>query len=119
MATILLIADSKDLEELFITIFTMQGMEVVTAHDKEEALARFQQCDLALINVHVNNQDGREISRKIKSLSHIKSVPVILMSSNRHMLHDYPDWGAEDMLEMPFDIKDLVEVVQRNLKSSK
>lgn len=52
MATILLIEDSMELEELFITLFTLQGYGVLTAGDRKEALSKLQECEMELIDVN-------------------------------------------------------------------
>jgi len=55
--------------------------------------------------------DGREICKELKTRNAFKTIPIILMSSNSNKLKDYKKYNADAILEKPFEMNDLFEVI--------
>ena len=116
MAKILAVDDSLELLELFSTLLIAQGYEVETTSSSDNlknVLLTFSP-DLILMDVMFGIEDGRELCKEIKEM-HNKNIPIILISANVALLKDYRKCKADAVIEKPFNIKNLVEVVSRVL----
>ena len=60
------------------------------------------------------NNDRRELWKEIKEI-HNKNVPIILISANVDLLKGYEKCKADAVIEKPFNIKNLVEIVSKVL----
>ena len=60
--------------------------------------------------VILNDIDGLDICRQLKSMPHTKHIPVLIFSSypriGETVIYEY---GADDFIAKPFEINDLVE----------
>ena len=74
--------------------------------------------DLVLLDINVGSEDGREMCRGIKEQSKFHHIPVILFSANTEALKVNADAGADAGIEKPFDLNNLVELIDKYLKSS-
>jgi DNA-binding response OmpR family regulator len=113
MKRILVVDDNDDLLEMFTQIFTINKYEVKTTSLKKDIIPlilRFQP-HLILIDIMLSGADGREICRDIKETH--KHIPIILISANANLLENYTDCNADDVIEKPFDLKELLEKVNR------
>lgn len=70
------------------------------------------QPDVVLLDINVGDQDGREVCRKIKSQAEYNHIPVILISANHEALKFYVDYGANGILEKPFELIHLLRLIQ-------
>ena len=120
MAKILVADDQADLLQLVDTILTMAGHHVVTAKSREEFLSRLSSLkpDVIILDVMIGADNGRDICREIKAAEH-KHIPVILYSANPELLESYEECAADDVLHKPFEIKLLVDKVNRVLEALK
>ena len=71
--------------------------------------------DLLLLDVQMPGQDGREICRKLKQKENTRNIPVILVSASTNLEKSAKDAGADDYLEKPFNMHDLLEKVALQL----
>ena len=97
----------------------MEGYEVVTALDGEEALRKVQECkpDLIVLDIMMPKMDGYETCRNLKSEEATKHIPVILLSAkgrNVDMQTGY-DVGADDYITKPFSPRKLVDRINAML----
>jgi CheY-like chemotaxis protein len=81
---ILLADDEADIALVARTRLEVNGFEVVTAADGEEALKRFRESrpDLVLLDLKMPKLGGEEVCRILKSSPDTASVPVILFSAS-------------------------------------
>ena len=110
MAKILVVDDSQDLLELFLLILVTFGHEVQTAtsgNTMNSVVSAFIP-DLILLDVMLGNEDGRELCRENKAAG---DTPIILMSANPVLLKDFNEFGANDILEKPFDVASLAKKI--------
>lgn len=78
----------------------------------EQSLER-QLPDLIVLDILLSGHDGRTICKKLKSQEATKNVPVILISAHPNAEKTAFEAGADDFLEKPFDIDNLLAKVQR------
>ncbi len=97
----------------------MEGYEVVTALDGEEALRKVKEAkpDLIVLDIMMPKMDGYETCKALKSDDSTKDIPVILLSAkgrNVDMQTGY-DVGADDYITKPFSPRKLVDRINAML----
>ena len=91
----------------------MEGYEVLTALDGEQALERLKsdKPDLIVLDIMMPKLDGYEVCRAIKSNPDTRNIPVILLSAKGRNVDQKMgfDVGADDYITKPFSPRKLVE----------
>jgi two-component system alkaline phosphatase synthesis response regulator PhoP len=91
----------------------MEGYEVVTALDGEQALEKVaqQKPDLIVLDIMMPKLDGYETCKALKSREETKDIPVILLSAKGRNVDQKTgfDVGADDYITKPFSPRKLVE----------
>jgi len=97
----------------------MEGYEVVTALDGEQALEKLQseRPDLIVLDIMMPKLDGYEVCKAIKSNSQTRHIPVILLSAKGRNVDQKMgfDVGADDYITKPFSPRKLVERINQLL----
>jgi two-component system alkaline phosphatase synthesis response regulator PhoP len=91
----------------------MEGYEVVTALDGEQALekARAEKPDLIVLDIMMPKLDGYETCKRLKADAATKDIPVILLSAKGRNVDQKVGFevGADDYITKPFSPRKLVE----------
>jgi two-component system alkaline phosphatase synthesis response regulator PhoP len=91
----------------------MEGYDVVTALDGEQALekARTEKPDLIVLDIMMPKLDGYETCKRLKADAETKDVPVILLSAKGRNVDQKVGFevGADDYITKPFSPRKLVE----------
>ena len=91
----------------------MEGYEVLTALDGEQALekARAEKPDLIVLDIMMPKLDGYETCKRLKADPEVKDVPVILLSAKGRNVDQKVGFevGADDYITKPFSPRKLVE----------
>ena len=91
----------------------MEGYEVITALDGEQALekARSEKPDLIVLDIMMPKLDGYETCKRLKADPETKDVPVILLSAKGRNVDQKVGFevGADDYITKPFSPRKLVE----------
>ena len=100
----------------------MEGYEVVTALDGEQALEKLhsERPDLIVLDIMMPKLDGYETCKMLKSDERTRNIPVILLSAKgRHTDQKVGfDAGADDYITKPFSPRKLVERINAILGQS-
>jgi DNA-binding response OmpR family regulator len=115
---IVVIDDQEDIRQIIETILLKQGYEVATCSNGTLLDSTVACPDLIIIDINLEEADGREICRKFKNQYSTMNIPVILMSAIMDLPKISIDCGAEDFLSKPFRLYDLVNKVQKNLQAA-
>ena len=119
-AQILIADDNPDNLAIFRTRLAVNGYEIRTAVDGEEALAaaRLSQPDLILLDVMMPKLDGIDVCRLIKSDSSLPFIPIIMLTakSSTQDVVTALDAGADEYLTKPVDHGALVARVKSMLR---
>ena len=111
---ILITDDDTGVQDVFKLIFERAGYEVAVYG---EALSIFQnkftRPDLFLLDKQLSGQDGLEVCQFLKSQSDTKDIPVIIISATPGISKMAMDAGADDFLEKPFQMKELLKLVDK------
>ncbi|MFH0777724.1 MAG: response regulator [Candidatus Eisenbacteria bacterium] len=91
----------------------MEGYEVVTALDGEQALAKVksERPDLVVLDIMMPKLDGYETCRILKTDPQTRHIPVILLSAKGRNVDQKMGFqvGADDYITKPFSPRKLVE----------
>jgi two-component system alkaline phosphatase synthesis response regulator PhoP len=91
----------------------MEGYEVVTALDGEQALEKVaqQKPDLIVLDIMMPKLDGYETCKALKSRAETKDIPVILLSAKGRNVDQKTGFevGADDYITKPFSPRKLVD----------
>jgi two-component system alkaline phosphatase synthesis response regulator PhoP len=91
----------------------MEGYEVVTALDGEQAVekARAEKPDLIVLDIMMPKLDGYETCKILKADAATREIPVILLSAKGRNVDQKIGFevGADDYITKPFSPRKLVE----------
>ena len=114
---ILVVEDDLALAEALADTLELEGYEVVTAADGEQALARLQQDEVALVlsDVHMDRMDGYTLLQRLRLLR--PDLPVVLMTAYASVQKAVAAMqsGAVDYLVKPFEADVLLQTVARHV----
>lgn len=109
------IEDDKNISHLINVALSKQGYVVESFYDGESFFKRFkeQKPNLILLDMMLPNIQGDEILKEIRSNDDYDDIQIIIVSANRLVMDkvDGLDLGADDYIEKPFDILELMSRV--------
>ena len=120
-ARILSIEDDPEMRGLLQLIFERQGHHVVGVKKGEFGLELLKSLrpDILLLDLMLPDVDGWELYRELKEDKELAQVPVVIVSA-RNEEDDAQDGyrvvGNDRFVEKPFEVKELIEVVNHILK---
>ena len=100
----------------------MEGYEVLTALDGEQALekAKAEHPDLIVLDIMMPKLDGYETCKHLKADPETRNIPVILLSAKGRNIDQKVGFevGADDYITKPFSPRKLVERINTILGQS-
>ena len=114
MSKLLIVDDSAALLEVMKNILERNGYIVKTLNKTTGIFNEIRefQPDLLILDIYLAGEDGREISKEIKKNDETKYVCILVFSASPKTLEDYKSYYADDFIEKPFDITNLVEKIK-------
>ncbi|MCR4305996.1 MAG: response regulator [Candidatus Daviesbacteria bacterium] len=113
---ILVAEDDQGIADVVKTILEMNGFEVFIAVDEQGVKSmKTDLPDLLLLDLWMGHSDGKIICRALKSQPSTKHIPIILVSATRDLAKAAEEFGADDFLEKPFDMDNLVKKIRKFL----
>jgi len=117
---ILIADDDPGIRDIFKIIFERAGYNIEIKGDAEDVLKNnFTIPDVFLIDKLLSGYDGLDICRYLKSNPLTSHIPVIMVSASPDIGVTAIKAGADDFVEKPFDLKYLLNVIERNISRSK
>ena len=121
--TILYIEDNPGNRLLVKRILEVEGYKVVEAISGLAGLsaAESMQPDLILVDINLPELDGYELTRRLKQIRHLSSVPIIAMTANV-MKGDREKSlaaGCDGYIQKPIDVDQLPVQVANYLQAKK
>ena len=121
---VLVVDDEPEIRTLLERALTARGFEVETAPDGEEALARVaaHRPALVLLDAMLPRIHGFEVARRLRADVRTRGVPVVMMTAvyrGWRFAQDARDaYGAEDYIEKPFRLDDVVQRIESVLEAT-
>lgn len=111
MPVIQIIEDDEDLLQILKFYFSSEGFTVVDDYNGDRFTAgEATNADIYLVDINLINKSGLDITKQIKTGSFQK--PVILMSANFHLKKLAAESAADDFIEKPFELNDMITRVK-------
>lgn len=113
MPKILMIDDDTDILEVTKSLLAKKGYETVintTWAEAQKTLETYEP-QVILLDVFLDDTDGLDICKQLKSMPKTKHIPIIVMSAFPQLAEKATtcEFGAQDFLAKPFELNDLVE----------
>ena len=111
---ILITDDDEGVQDIFRLIFERAGYDVQVLGEGLSILENnYKRPDLFVLDRQLSGQDGLKVCKFLKSQNTTKDIPVIIVSATPGIGKMAKEAGADDFIEKPFQIKDLLGVVER------
>ena len=114
------VEDDKNISHLINVALSKQGYIVESFCDGESFFKRFkeQKPNLILLDMMLPNIQGSEILKTIRDDESNDEIQIIIVSANRLVMDkvDGLDLGADDYIEKPFDILELMSRVNSKVR---
>ena len=117
---ILIVEDNNDCRDLLATFINRSGYDAIEADSGKEAIGKAFEMhpDLILMDIYLPDIIGDKIIARLKANPATRDIPVIITTAllertaRNHALHA----GAAEILEKPFSIPTMREVLDRHLR---
>lgn len=111
---ILVTDDDPGVQDIFKIIFEKAGYDVTISDNGHAILENnFDNPNLFLLDKQLSGVDGLDICKFLKSHEETRNIPVIMVSATPGLAPLAKSAGADDYLEKPFHLKDLLEMVKK------
>lgn len=122
MSKILVIEDEPQIRDNIRQILEMSDFEVAIAPDGEQGLqvAYKEHPDLIICDIMMPKLDGHATLTQLRQNQSTAQIPLIFLTAKSE-LADYNEGmalGANDYLVKPFEMFELLKVVEKNLAAS-
>lgn len=113
---ILVVDDEKDIRKLLTDFFQLQGYQVYTARNGQEALDKISvNLDIILLDINMPQMDGMEVCKKIRNYV---TCPILFLTA-RIQEQDQINGlmiGGDDYIMKPFAVRELGARVAAHLR---
>jgi len=117
---ILIADDDPGIRDIFNIILVKAGYDIEIKDDANEIFKnKFKIPDLFIVDRLLSGVDGLDVCRYLKSNEQTKNIPVIMVSASPDIGILAVKAGADDFVEKPFDLKSLLNVIERNINRAK
>jgi DNA-binding response OmpR family regulator len=109
---VLIIENDQDIRHIVEFILHDHGFETMSIAEPDDLseIIPFAP-DVILLDEFINSKPGHRLCRKIKQVSGLAKIPVIILSTSNDIELIATECDANDYIRKPFDIEDMVEKV--------
>ncbi|CCZ85063.1 MAG TPA: response regulator transcription factor [Candidatus Caccosoma faecigallinarum] len=123
MSLIYSVEDDGNIAKIINKTLTKQGHEVLSFFNGKDFFTTFYQRtpDLILLDIMLPDMDGIDILKKIRENENYDAVEIIILSAKNLLIDKVEglDLGADDYIEKPFDLLELMSRVNARLRKHK
>ena len=114
-ARVLVVDDDKGIREFVRTVLSDEGYDVAEATDGQQALDRVAQRrpDVILLDMRMPVMDGWEFARTYRERPG-PHAPIVIVTAALDVAKDAKEIGADGFLAKPFQLDDLLQLVQQH-----
>lgn len=118
--TIYSIEDDKDIALIINKTLSKQGYDVKTFYDARSFYVTFEENkpDMIILDMMLPDKSGKDILKDLRSNPDNDEIDIIIISANRMLMDkvDGLDLGADDYIEKPFDLLELMSRVNARFR---
>ncbi|TJX13584.1 response regulator transcription factor [Tissierella creatinini] len=120
MAVIYCIEDDQSIRDLILYALENNGYEA-KGFESGELLKNNTEPDLILLDIMLPGDDGYTILKSLKTSEKTRDIPVIMLTSKTSEYDKVKglDMGADDYIEKPFGVMELISRIKAVLRRSK
>lgn len=120
MALIYCIEDDESIRDLILYALENNGYEV-KGYESGEILINNSEPDLILLDIMLPGDDGYTILKNLRANKKTSEIPVIMLTSKTSEYDKVKglDLGADDYIEKPFGVMELISRIKAVLRRSK
>ncbi len=113
---VLVVEDDQDLSALLELVLSDAGYRVRLAGDGREALARVEEemPGVILLDMRMPVMNGWEFAREFRA-RHGRACPLVVVTAAENARLRADEIGAEGWLSKPFDLDEVLSMVERQL----
>lgn len=110
MKKVLVVDDDIVMLDLMKIILEVENFKVKTISDPKVIYKTYSsfEPDLVILDVHLPNANGMDLSKELKTLKAESNTPILLYSADRNVGFNYLHSGAEAFLAKPFSVSELI-----------
>ena len=116
---VMVVDDDEFQRKVLMKILSAENYQVLSAATGTEAMATLRMChpDLVLMDIQLPDDNGIDITRRMKASAQYREIPVIMMTghSERLVIVDALGAGAVDFVVKPLDRDVLLRKLARYL----
>lgn len=120
MKTALIIEDNLEIRENTTEILELAGYQVITATNGKEGvnMAITNKPDVILCDIMMPEMNGYDVIKQLKSIPDTLRIPFIYVtaSAEKSEVKKAMDMGADGYVRKPFDVRELVDTINKVLK---
>lgn len=115
--TVMVVDDDVELVKMVEMVLDGAGYRVVTAWEGQEALDKVakEMPQAILLDMKMPGVDGWEFAREFHA-RHNSLAPIIVFTAAENARKRAEEIGAEGYLGKPFDIDDLIRIVEKHVR---
>jgi len=113
MKKVLVYDDDIDILRLCAMILKLKGFDVLSKDNCKELITDIESYkpDVILMDNWLPDIGGVKAIQLIKSIEHLKLIPVVFFSANSQVEELAKEAGADYMLQKPFELDDLEKII--------
>lgn len=117
---ILVADDDPSMRDIFHIILSKAGYDLEIKENAGEIFKNnFKIPDIFLIDKLLSGIDGLEVCHYLKNSPDTCDIPVVMISASPDISVSSLKAGADDYIEKPFDLSELLKVIERNIARAK
>lgn len=111
---ILVVDDEHDIVDLLMYNLTIEGYDVVSAHNGEEALGKTAGVDLVILDLMMPVLNGFETCKRLQANPETTNIPIIFLTARSGEVDEIIglELGADDFIQKPISPRKLVARVK-------
>ncbi len=111
---VLLVDDEPDFLSVIRMRLSTAGYDVICAHHGQDAMDKLKiKCpDVIVSDVIMPVMDGVDLYQEVKKNHETRNIPIIMMTVKEQMRESFRAVGADGFLAKPFEVADLIQMIQ-------
>ncbi|MCW3116792.1 MAG: response regulator receiver protein [Chitinophagaceae bacterium] len=111
-----MIDDEPDFLFTVSSILKRKGFRVITGHGAYGIGSILEKKpDLILLDINMPGKSGSEICRQLKAGAETQNIPIILISGNADIQPEYVESYADNYLQKPFGVTQLINIINHSI----